>query len=157
MTREELAVSQQAGVSFALSVLVARCENRFVKAADLVGVRGQVIEGLRQASINGGADLTPLLPVWGIICRRYREELYDPQASIFEPQSDEVPRRWGTYVLSELFPFLLRNDEFVRNVLRATGLLPSGSRSDAVSSLIHFVNVMGMGPSGAAGWPEDSV
>lgn len=157
MTREELAVAQQEGASSALASLVARCESRFVRAADLVGVRGQVIEGLRQASVIGGTDLTPLLPVWGTISRRYREELYDAQASLLEPHREEVPRRWWAYVHRELFPSLLRDDEFVRNVLRAIGLLPCRSRSDAIASLVLYVAEMSLARAREVYWLEDSV
>jgi len=158
MTNEEFAATQQLQTRSALSDLLTRSEMRFLNAANLINLRGPVIERLRRAMSDRQTDLTPLLPVWRLICERYRDDLYDPQASLFEDHRHEILERWRKFVHWELFPALLREDEFVRNVLRAVELLPSHSPAKAIDALLHHIAEIDL-PCGVPPWdyPEESV
>jgi hypothetical protein len=151
MTREEFAVIQRDGMSNALTGLIRDCLRRFLKAARLVSLKGPVVEGLENASRSGSIDLTPLLPAWHLICKRYREERFDAQAKLFQDQSTEALEGWGQFIQWELFPSLLREDEFVRNVLRVSLLLPCDSTAEAASAILHHVREMNL-PYGEPAW-----
>lgn len=144
VTPEQFAILQQEWVRPALSHLVQRCQQRFLRAADLVHLRGPVIERIRRATAGAGLDLTPLLPVWQLICERFRHERFDPQMPLFGHHNEEIVERWSQFLYGELFPILLREDECVRNVLRALELLPNQAPATAVAALCRHISEMNL-------------
>lgn len=142
MNCEEFALAQQEWTRPALSSLLSRCYGRYLTAADLVNLGGEVPERIRRAKVNGGTSLQPLVPAWDRICERYRNERYDPQVGLFRGHENEVLERWGQFVYGELFPALVREHEFVRNVLRAVELLPCHSPGKAAAALVHCISEM---------------
>lgn len=135
MTRREFAAYQKAHACEALSWLANDCIKRYLAAARLVGLQGAIADRIAEARCKGGQDLTPLLTVWDAVCERYRDERFDAQESLFEAHDAEVRREWSEFVHWKLFPRLLREDEFVRNVLRALRLLPCRDIADVVTAL----------------------
>ncbi|HEV3276301.1 MAG TPA: hypothetical protein VG860_05750 [Terriglobia bacterium] len=156
MTPEEFAVVQRDDMRYALSNLIHDCLRRFLKAAQLVSLRGPVIDAIDKARFESRIDLTPLLPAWGLICQRYRQERFDAQGKLFEDQSRHALERWSHYLHWELFPSLVREDEFVRNVLRVSLLLPCRSTMDAASALCHQIAEMNL-PYGTPMWDEADI
>ena len=142
MNREEFELAQQEWARPALSSLLSNCYERFLRAADLVNLRGEVPERIRRARIEGGTNLRPLFPAWNLICERYRNERYVPQLGLFREHKDEVLEDWGQFVYWELFPALVRENEFVRNVLRAIELLPCHSPDKAAAALVLYISEM---------------
>ena len=151
MTVEEFSGLQHEDGRRALSSLLHDCIRRFLAAGSLVGLDGPVFKSLRDARYEGNVDLTLLFPAWEVICARYRQERFDQQASLFKDHRVESLERWGQFLHWELFPHLLRENEFVRNVLRAAGLLPCGSKDQAASALSHHLKEMSL-PSGRPLW-----
>jgi hypothetical protein len=151
MTVEEFSGLQREDGRRALSCLLQDCIRRFLAAGSLVGVDGPVFQKIRDARSGGHVDLAPLYPAWEVICERYRQERFDLQASLFKDHRVESLERWGQYLHWELFPHLLRENEFVRNVLRAAELLPCRSRDQAASALSHHLKEMSL-PSGRPLW-----
>jgi hypothetical protein len=127
-----------------MSCLLQDCVRRFLAAAALVGLDGPTIKRIQDARYEGNLDLTPLCPIWNLICERYRNERFDPQESLFKEHSQDVLERWGQFLHWELFPLFLRENEFVRNVLRAVGLLPCRSREQVVSTMCQYVSDMSL-------------
>ncbi len=158
MTREEFARAQREWTIPALSSLVRRCIDRYLGAVRLLQIRGEPAGVLEHARREGGLDLGPLLPFWNAVCDRYRSERYDAQGELF---GDEVKARldaWSRFVYHELFPALCREDEIVRNVLRAVALLPSRARRGAAEALVRYAEDMAL-PEGLPIWdpanPDD--
>jgi hypothetical protein len=144
MTLEAFTARQHDDGHRALSCLLQDCTRRFLAAAALVGVEGPTIKRIQDARYEGNVDLTPLYPIWDLICERYRRERFDAQESLFREHSQDVLVRWGQFLHWELFPLFLRENEFVRNVLRAVGLLPCRSREQVVSAMYQYVSDMGL-------------
>ena len=144
MNIEQLERVQQEWAQPALSGLVRDCERRYLRAARLLQVRSDEISRLQRASSEGGSELSSLLPFWSALCARYRKVEFDAQASLFQEHDAEVRDHWGRFVYREMWPALCREDECVRNVLRAIGLLHSRSRAAAAAALVRFVEDMAL-------------
>jgi hypothetical protein len=151
MTVEEFSGLQLEDGRRALSSLLQDCIRRFLAAGSLVGLDGPVFKSLGDARYAGNVDLTALFPAWEVICERYRRERFDQQPSLFKDHRVESLERWGQFLHWELFPHLLRENEFVRNVLRATGLLPCRSQQQATSALCGHIREMSL-PFGRPPW-----
>ena len=155
MTVEEFTSLQYDQGGSALPALLRQCMRRFRLAGNLVGIAGPIFKKLRDAEHEGHVDLTPLYPAWRVTCDRYRRERFNLQPSLFKEHGDEARELWGQFLYWELFPHLLREDEFVRNVLRATGLLPCRTQQQAASALSHHLEEMSL-PFGRPIWdPAD--
>jgi hypothetical protein len=98
----------------------------------------------------------PLYPVWRLICERYRKERFNLQTTLFKEHEIEVQELWGQFLYWELFPHLLREDEFVRNVLRATDLIPCRMKHKSVSALIQHLEEMSL-PFGPSMWDSSEI
>ncbi|MCP5148715.1 MAG: hypothetical protein H6991_07790 [Pseudomonadales bacterium] len=142
MTSEEFLNHQHQTFRYAMSSLLSDCNRRFLRAADLLEVRGKGIEALEQSMMKGGTDLAPLLPAWEVLCTRYREELLSLQQDIFVEGDEQFIKPWTEFLYWHLFPVLRRNNKFVRNILRAVGLLPCHSTADAEQALVAELTEM---------------
>jgi len=151
MTRDEFVVAQHDGMRDALSNLIDQCSRRFLKAAHLVNLRGPIIEGIDKAKYGGNIDLTPLLPAWEVICERYRQERLEFQGQLFQDHASYVLERWSQFLYWELLPALLEDDEFVRNVLRVSMLLPCHSTEGAAAAICHQLSELHL-PYGTPAW-----
>lgn len=142
MTPEEFARAQQEWAVPVLSTLIEKCLRRYLRAAGLLQLRDQQFEKLHKASIDGGWDLSSLKALWQTACDRFGEEVYDPQLELSRDHDTAMLDKWGEFLYQRLLPALCREDECVRDVLRAVELLPSKSRHGAARALAHFVEEM---------------
>ena len=154
MTKDELAEVQRQGAADMLMSLAMLCRRRFLRSADLVELRSKAIETLRTFGYETRADLSSLVPAWHVLCDRYLEELYEPQIDLF---SDEISKQavdWSRFVYYKLFSQVVRDDELVRNVLRALGALPCKSPQEAAAALCQYFREMTL-PSTRAPWAAE--
>jgi len=135
-------MAQQEWAVPALSSLVEKSLRRYLGAARLLELRGELVEKLQKAAFDGGCDLSPLDSLWHTVRDRFGEELYDPQLELYRDHDTVMLEKWGVFLYQKLIPALCRDDECVRNVLRAVELLPSKSRHAAARALVHFVQEM---------------
>lgn len=142
MTPEEFARAQQEWAMPVLSSLIEKCLRRYLRAANLLQLRDEQFEKLHKAIIDGGWDLSALNSLWQTVCDRFGEEVYDPQLEIFRDHDTAMLEKWGEFLHQRLLPALCREDECVRDVLRAVELLPSKSRHGAARALAHYVEDM---------------
>ncbi|MBU2548012.1 MAG: hypothetical protein KKB20_06370 [Proteobacteria bacterium] len=155
MNPEELARYQQEESVPALYSFAMQCRRRFLRSADLVGMRGPVIENLRQLGVREPMELRLLIPAWRCLCERYLSERYDRQMTLFEDFYTHVQKDWECFVYHEVLPNLLLDDELVRNVLRAIGGLPSKSPEEAASMVHHYISELAF-PGSPQPWdPEE--
>jgi len=127
---------------YAVSSLLRDCVQRFLSAAYLLEVSGEVTDGIEKSRKGGTTNLTPLRPVWQMVCIRYREEQFSPQTDWLVGDEEQFVKPWSDFIYWRLFPVLLRSDRFVRNLLRAVGQLPCASVADAVAALMIEVTEM---------------
>jgi hypothetical protein len=144
MTLGEFELVQREDRREALFSLLENCIMKYLLAASLVGVGGPIIERIRNAKCKGKVDLAPLLPAWELISERYRRERFDPQPGLFKEHGADVLERWAKFLHWELFPSLLSENEFVRNVLRASGLLPCHSKDGSITAICHHLTEMSL-------------
>ena len=130
------------------------CRARFVQSADLVGLHSPVIKALRSYGYQAGLDVSPLFPAWQKLCDRYVAERYNPQISLFGDHATEQTAAWYHFIYHELFPQLVREDEFVRNVLRALAALPCRCQTEAVVALRQYFREITM-PSDSPPWAAE--
>ncbi len=157
LTVEGLARFQIEGRVHTLGSLAMICRARFVRSADLVCMRSPSIDGVRAFGYRDRVDVSPLLGAWNVICERYLVERYNAQLALLPDLRIDEPVGWTRFMYYELFPSLVRDDELVRNILRALGVLPCTSpesAADAVhSSLLNMVL-----PSDPPPWaPEEDI
>lgn len=142
LSARELQQFQFDGRVHDIGTLLWYCRRRFLRAADLVGIRSESIESLRRFGQVERTDLAPLVPAWTVICDRYVAEQYDPQLALLPDMIEEEPDRWSRFVHHHLIPEIVRDDELVRNVLRALGALPCVSPREAASAVrSYFLNM----------------
>lgn len=144
MTESEFRLFQQEDLRSVLSALLQGCVGRFLAAGNLIELDGPVFEAHHKARYGRYVSLEPLCGVWEIICERYMREQFDPQSSVFKDHRTELLEKWVQLLHWKLFPHLLRENEFVRNVLRATGLLPCRSREGVEEALASHVREMAL-------------
>jgi hypothetical protein len=152
MNRDAFARLQHAQAAPALHCLAMSCRRRFLSAAALVELRGPVVDSLRDFGVSQGLDVALLLGAWERVCERYLSERYDPQTSLFQAHDRQVERAWGVFLYQHLLPELVRNDELVRNVLRALGGLPSRAPKAAAEAVeLHLAEMsLPLGPPAPA-------
>jgi len=142
LTARELQRYQFDGRKHDLFMLFGYCRRRFLRAADLVGLRSESIQSLRRCGQSESIDLAPLAPAWSVLCDRYIVEQYNPQLALLSNMIEEEPDRWSRFVYHHLLPEIIRDDELVRNVLRALGALPCASPQEAASAVrSYFLNM----------------
>lgn len=157
MTREELAVHQEHRAKAELFALYSVCRRRFLRAADLLGVTRDRLGPITTMGGSNPVDLAPLLAPWTILCRRYRDEAYEPQIDLFVQSATQPAELWGRFIHHYLFPALVRDDEVVRNVLRAVGAVPCPSPAEASHALCLYMNELAL-PGAPPLWaPEEEM
>lgn len=149
MTLREFAAAQIEDRNHALPSLVVECVRKFRLACDLVGIDGPLLKKLNIALYDDSFALEPLQPAWEVICTRYRQEKFDLNPNFFTDHREDSLNRWRQFRYWELFPALVSDNECVRNVLRATGLLPTRSVDNASpiaagSALAHYLEEMSL-------------
>ncbi|HEX6899318.1 MAG TPA: hypothetical protein VF789_06370 [Thermoanaerobaculia bacterium] len=156
MTKAALAELQRQETAGMLFYLAMLCRRRFLRSAYLVEMRSKVIDALRDLGQVERVDLSSLVPAWNVLCGRYLEEIYDPQGELFSagsPQADD----WSRFVYHKLLPQVVRDDELVRNVLRALGALPCNSPQEAAAVLCQYFGELTL-PSERPPWaPEEEL
>lgn len=156
MTKSDLVRYQRERTAQELYNLAMQCRRRFLRSAELVGMRSNAIERLRQLGYEA-VNLEPLFPAWRVICDRYISEYYDPQMDLFTEPDTQVQMAWSSFIYHKLFPALVREDELVRNVLRALDGLPCQSPKEAADSVRHYVSEMSL-PFTPPPWaPEEEI
>jgi hypothetical protein len=95
--------------------------------------------------------------MYSVVCDRYTDAFYSPQAKLFPNPADDEGAKWGRYFHHVLVPHLLLDDEFVRNVLRAMMAIPCKSPQLARDALVQRVSEMTL-PETQPPWaPEDAI
>lgn len=117
-----------------LSSMVQDCCTRYLKAADLVNLWGEELEVISAAWQQGCINISPLFPFYEQLSVAYRQQLF-PQSSLLE--DDET--KWSQFFYWNLLPRLLRNDQFIRSVLIAVGLLVSKTERDLKTHLLEYI------------------
>lgn len=138
MTDHALSSIQRAETLDDLSALAMACKRRFVESADLLQLRGPIIKRLRDLGVSESVDYALLFPAWKLMCTRYNQERYDPQATLFEEPQARIVRLWRQFVRHELMEALVADDELVRNVLRVLGALPCRSQEDVARTVCQY-------------------
>ena len=132
---------QRDGAATNLHSLFMSCRARFLNAARLLEIRSAALEGLLDYR-SKVIDLAPLLGMYNVICDRYADSFFSPQGNLFPEPADAEDAKWGRYFYQTLKPSLLGEDQFVRNVLRATGALPCREPEFAREALVQHVYEM---------------
>lgn len=113
-----------------MSALFQGCQQRFVRAAKLLEINDTEVSRIRDSIAT---DLKPMLYMYETICTRYVKEVYTPQIDLFE--SKDPLEHWRRYYYHVLVPRLVARDDIVRNVLKATAMLPSKNADEAMIAL----------------------
>ena len=120
-----------------LSDLLQDCCEKYLKAAELVNLWGDEFSDISVAWRQGGSiDISPLFPFYEQLSVDYCQQLF-PQSSIFEDDEE----RWSMFFYWNFRPRLIRNDQFVRSLLIAIGLLSSKRKRDH-RSLLEYIPEM---------------
>lgn len=135
MTHDELAAFQAETAKTDLFALYSLCRRRFLRAVDLLELPRDRLGPIASMGGSVPVDLAPLLAPWSLLCRRYREERHEPQIDLFASSASAPAEAWSRFVHHRLFPALVREDELVRNVLRAVRSIPCRSPSNAAEAL----------------------
>lgn len=77
-----------------------------------------------------------------MVCDRYTDAFISPQANLFHDPADAQDEKWGRYFHHVLMPYLLLEDEFVRNVLRAMMAIPCQNPQLARDALVQHMAEM---------------
>ncbi len=125
-----------------LSSMFQGSVRRFIEAAYLLEIDSPAVSAWRRI-LYERVDLAPLLPAFSIIKDRFLKEVHSAQMELFDKSYyDTCLRRWTKFAYHDLLPLLMRNDEFVRNVMRVMGLLPCYSPEEAEKSLRQYLHEM---------------
>jgi hypothetical protein len=152
VTVEALRAHQYEVAAALLSDLHRRCRLRFIAAARLVGVNLSQWPELLRHGTSTSIDLGPLLPFWDRLCARFEAELFDPQMPLLDAVQPPG-RQFDDFVATHLWPAVTAWNECVRNVLRATGSLPSRDRRRAAGALVAVIDELPFAPR--LPFPED--
>lgn len=85
------------------------CRRKFLNAARLLELRGAEIEYLREWGYKS-VDPWPLMNMYGVVCDRYTDPFYSPQAKLFANPAEAQDEKWGRYFYHVLMPHLLLTD-----------------------------------------------
>ncbi len=138
MTTNRIEQLQEEHAAQAINCLVMICRARFIRSAELVGIRGPAIDYLRRLGFQEAIDVTPLMEAWRYLCKRYCSERYDSQQTLFCNSETELEEIWGKFVYHELIPQLVREDELIRNILRAVRGLPCKDPDKAAEAVYQY-------------------
>lgn len=156
MNVDDFQQAQRSNAAQNLHALFMSCRRKFLNAARLLELRGAEIENLREWGYKS-VDLWPLMNMYSVVCDRYTDAFYSPQAKLFANPADAQDEKWGRYFHHVLVPHLLLEDEFVRNVLRAMMAIPCKSPQLARDALVQHVSEMTL-PETRPPWaPEDAI
>ena len=156
MTTNRIEQLQEDHAAQAINCLVMTCRARFIRSAELVGIRGPAIDHLRRLGFQEAINVEPLMDAWRYLCRRYRDERYDPQQNLFCNRETELEELWGKFVYHELIPQMLREDELVRNILRAVRGLPCKDPDKAVEAVYQYFLEMTL-PTMSPPWAHEEI
>lgn len=121
-----------------LSSLVDQSRGKFLHAANLLQVYSPIITQLRNKT--DGVQLWPLLPFYQSLCERYIENFFSPQLDLIDLIKEGADQKWEQYFFWVLVPDLLRQDDLVRNILKAVGLLSCSDPNRASQSLTYYAD-----------------
>ncbi len=156
MTTKRIEQLQEDHAAQAINSLVMTCRARFIRSADLVGIRGPAIDHLQRLGLQESINVVPLMNAWLYLCKRYRAERYDPQQNLFRNSETELEELWGKFVYHELIPQLLREDELVRNILRAVRGLPCTDPDKAAEAVYQYFLEMTL-PAMSPPWAPEEI
>jgi hypothetical protein len=141
MRIDELPQLQRTSSRDCIHSLIITCWRRYRDAARLIGNAGPVAVGLEDWGYKT-IDLSPLAPAYETLCRRYIDDCFSGQELLFGSLDDAPGAKWTKYFHHRIIPSLSVEDEFARNVLRATGCLQCHQRSKAIECLVHHISEM---------------
>lgn len=150
MNIDQFLRAQKSMSGSALFSLFMSCRSRFLDSARLLEVYGPSIDALADAGVTKTVNLDPLLPSYQVLAKRYFDETFSPQLSVFPDLADTEEAKWSKFFYWALMPVLTQNDSVVRNVLRATLAIPCKSPEAAAHALEQECMEMSL-PEGAHG------
>lgn len=147
---------QRAGAMPCLSSLFDASRRKFLNAANLLEVRSPAIERLRSVGADTRIDLWPLLNPFMVLAERYVGTFFSPQDALFPAPDGKADECWSRYFHHVLLPYLLQQDELVRNVLRAVRALPCNDPQGAANAVGHFFAELTL-PETAPLWAPETI
>jgi hypothetical protein len=156
MNVDDFQQAQRSNAAQNLHALFMSCRRKFLNAARLLELRGAAIENLRECG-HKSVDLWPLMNMYSVVCDRYTDAFFSPQAKLFANPADAQDEKWGRYFHHVLVPHLLLEDEFVRNVLRAMMAIPCKNPQLARDALVQHVSEMTLPETRPLWAPEDEI
>ncbi len=135
MDVHQLRREQSAHAGSHRAALYQACARRYVNAANLLEVGGPDIEQIRQ-SLYQTIDLAPLLPVFQRACERYNNELFSPQAHLWDDEQNDALLLWSRHFHHVFIPVFVSEDRTVRDVLRGMRKLPCDDTMLTIESLV---------------------
>jgi hypothetical protein len=143
VNRQELRRHQVDSAAAYLFPLIDRCRLRVLNAVHLIGADPAQWPGLTRAA-DASVDFGPLWPFWLAVIDRYNREVFDPQTELFGEPEPQLTR-FSQFVHWRVWPALAKDNECVRNVLRALRLLPSHDSQRAMDALVYFIGELPIG------------
>lgn len=98
-------------------------------------MRTDAIKNLEEFGVGMRVDLSPLLAPFSVLTERYIDRFFSSQENLFQNPDERLDVKWDRYFHHVLVPYLLADDEVVRNILRAVYALPSKEPEEAIYSL----------------------
>lgn len=135
--------------------LVMTCRRKFLKAAHLLEVRNDVIDKLTSFGMDARVDVAPLSGPFHVLAERYAEQFFTSQKHLFPLPGDAEDEKWSRYFYRILVPYLVTDDETVRNVLRAVYAIASRQPAQAVAALQQHFTELTLPTSPPILFPED--
>ncbi len=138
---EELIEIQHKNAAVNLHELFMSCWRRFRDAARLVELSGPGIKRLEDFGYSP-VDLSPLMPMYKVLCDRYARLFFTGQEPLFATLADTPDVQWTRYYHFALVPRLVENDELVRNVLRVMTVISCKDIDQVTKTLVNQVMEM---------------
>jgi hypothetical protein len=124
--------------------LLSDAKQRFSDAAALLEMDTPVLEGLRHRYATERIDLSPLFAMHDELAGRYIQQHFTPQLDLLNPAEMRQDVLWSKYFYHKLIPALMERNDVIRNILRATTLLPCKHPDDASLALVLHCQEMTM-------------
>jgi hypothetical protein len=108
---------------------------RYIRAAALLQMDSVVLENMRDF-VRNEFYISPLSPLYQVICDRYNKEVFNPQTDFWSDPEVNMLAGWRRYYLKVIVPEFTGHHESIRNVLSVMDLLPCRSKEWALEALL---------------------
>lgn len=135
--------------------LVNDCTHRYLRAAELLQVKSDVLENMRDF-VRTQFYISPLSPLYQAICNRYNKEVFNPQTDFWADPEVNMLAGWRRYFFEVIIPEFTGHHESIRNVLSVMDLLPCRSREWALEALLIRVRDLAL-PESKPPWATEDL